>query len=262
MRLEILHRPPTGESKGHVVLVHGACMAAWCWEDNYLPWFAAHGYDTHAVSLRNHGGSERTATPRFTSVRAYAEDLAGTVERLQGPVHLIGHSMGGLTIQHYLAGNPPEKVRRAVLLCSTVPHTDLSVVGRLLRDFPLPFLEANLRLSWRPVFRDPGRARRVMLSPGFPESGLKAILARMQDESFLAFLQILGLGRPDTSRVRVPLMVIGGGEDYLITEKATRRMAATYGVEPHIVAGGPHNLMMSEGWEREAGRILAFFDSE
>ena len=34
-------------------------MGAWCWSDNFLPWFAEQGYDVHAISLRNHAGSEK-----------------------------------------------------------------------------------------------------------------------------------------------------------------------------------------------------------
>ena len=260
MDLEVVtERSRTNEKKGDVVLLHGACMAAWCWEDNLLPWFAGRGYDTHAPSLRHHGGSRARGSLRFTSVHDYVQDLRRVVEGLEGPVHLIGHSMGGLTVQHYLE-DPSGKVAKAVLLCSTPPHADLSVIGRLLRDFPADFLEANLRLSWRPVFRKTENARRLMASPGFPERRLRETVARMGDESFLAFLQILGLSRPDTRRVKTPLLVVGGGRDYLITEKATRRMARTYGAEAHIVPDGPHNLMMEEGWEGLAERMLAFME--
>lgn len=258
MNLEVItERSRSGPSRGNIVLLHGACMGAWCWKDNFLPWFAGHGYDTHAMSLRNHGGSERRGSLRFTSIMSYVDDLRQVVDSLEGPVHLIGHSMGGLTVQHYLAG-PSPRAGKAVLLCSAVPHIDLSIIGRLMRDFPLDFLRANLLLSWQPVFRDVRNARRVMVSGQFPEDRLAAVVSAMQDESFLVFLQILGLKLPDVRKVRHPIFVIGGERDYLIPEKATRKMAATYGVEPFIVKDGPHNLMMEEGWHYIAERILSF----
>ena len=97
MTLEILtEKSATSPKKGEIVLIHGACMGAWCWMDNFLPWFAAAGYDTHAVSLQNHGNSEKKGSLRMKSIKAYVEDLRQVVDKLQEPVHLIGHSMGGL----------------------------------------------------------------------------------------------------------------------------------------------------------------------
>ena len=32
---------------------------AWCWRENFMPYFSAAGYDCYAVSLRGQGGSER-----------------------------------------------------------------------------------------------------------------------------------------------------------------------------------------------------------
>ena len=106
MTLEtIIARSKTPISKGQVVLIHGACMGAWCWSDNFQPWFAEAGYDVYAISLRNHAGSEKKGTLRFKSVSEYVEDLQQIVETLPGPVYLIGHSMGGFIIQHYLSKN-------------------------------------------------------------------------------------------------------------------------------------------------------------
>jgi pimeloyl-ACP methyl ester carboxylesterase len=121
MNLEtIISKSKNDSSKGQVVLVHGACMGAWCWTDNFLPWFADNGYDVHAISLRNHAGSEKKGSLRFKSVKEYVEDLRQVIESLPGPVFLIGHSMGGFTIQHYLT-QPGPKVQKAVLLCSSPP---------------------------------------------------------------------------------------------------------------------------------------------
>ena len=258
MILEILtEKSATSPKKGDIVLIHGACMAAWCWTDNFLPWFAAAGYDTHAVSLQNHGNSEKKGSLRMKSIKAYVEDLRQVIDKLQGPVYLIGHSMGGLTIQHYLA-TPSPKVRKAVLLCSALPHPDISIIPRLLRDFPWSFLKANLLMSWRPVFQSPANARKLMLSEKFPEERIRPLLEKMQDESFVVFLQIMGLTPPDTRKVRIPVLIIGAEKDYLIPESGTRKMAATYRTEPWIVPNAPHNLMMEDGWERITERISDF----
>jgi len=259
MKLEtIIAKSKTTTSKGQVVLIHGACMGAWCWSDNFQPWFAAEGYDVHAISLRNHAGSEKKGNLRFKSVNEYVEDIRQVIDSLPGPVYLIGHSMGGFIIQHYLT-QPDKKVQKAVILCSSPPQGNLSIISRLLRDITIPFLKANLTLSWAPVFKEKANARKVMFSNEYPEDKLEKAIGQMQDESFLAFLEMIALNLPDYRKVKTPLLIVGGEKDYLIPEKATRKMAELYKSELLIVNNAPHNIMMESGWEKVAEKISAFF---
>ena len=261
MNLEIIITKSTSvHLKGQLVLIHGACMGAWCWSDNFQPWFAAEGYDVHAISLRNHAGSEKKGDLRFKTVNEYVEDIQQVIDSLPGPVYLIGHSMGGFTIQHYLA-KPDAKVHKAVLLCSSPAQGNLAIILRLLKDLTLPFLKANLQLSWKPVFKEKANARKVMFSRDFPEEKLEKVVSQMQDESFRAFLEMTALNLPDHRKVKTPLLIIGGEKDYLIPEKATRKMAVLYNSQPLIVANAPHNLMMEAGWEDVTKKIAAFLES-
>lgn len=116
-------------------------------------------------------------------------------------------------------------------------------------------------MSWLPVFKDKINARKVMFSDDFPEVKLDKALLQMQDESFLVFLEMTLLHFPDHRRVKTPLLIVGGEKDYLIPEKATRKMAAIYQTEPFIVKGAPHNIMMEAGWELTAEKIKAFFEN-
>jgi len=258
MKLEtIIESSKINISKGQIVLIHGACMGAWCWSDNFQPWFAADGYDVHAISLRNHAGSEKKGSLRFKSVNEYVEDLRKVIESLPGPVFLIGHSMGGFTIQHYLT-QPDPKVQKAVLLCSSPPQGNMGIIPRLLKDLTIPFLKANLQLSWKPVFKEKANARKLMFSEEYPETKLEKAVGQMQDESFLAFLEMTVLNLPDYKKVKIPLLIIGGEKDYLIPEKATRKMAALYKTDPYIIKDAPHNIMMESGWEKVAEKISSF----
>ena len=71
-----------------------------------------------------------------------------------------------------------------------------------------------------------------MFSKDFPEEKLDKAVAQMQDESFRAFLEMTALNLPDHRKVKTPLLIVGGEKDYLIPEKATRKMAALYNTEP------------------------------
>ncbi|MGL6268567.1 MAG: alpha/beta hydrolase [Chitinophagaceae bacterium] len=259
MKLEtIIERSKTSAPKGQVLLIHGACMGAWCWSDNFQPWFAEAGYDVYAISLRNHAGSEKKGKLRFKSVSEYVDDLKQIIETRPGPTYLIGHSMGGFIIQHYLT-QPSQKVQKAVLLCASPPQGNLSIIPRLLKDITFPFLKALLNLSWLPIFKEKRNARKVMFSHEFPEEKLEKVLLQMQDESFLAFLEMTALNLPDYRKVITPLLIIGGEKDYLIPEKATRNMAELYKSDVTIISNAPHNVMMEPGWEKVAETIERFF---
>ena len=73
----------------------------------------------YAVSLRGHGAS---AWPGSYSIASMADDVMGFLPRLgDGPVDLVGHSLGGL-VACLVAAEHPELVRRLVLEDVGVPH--------------------------------------------------------------------------------------------------------------------------------------------
>jgi pimeloyl-ACP methyl ester carboxylesterase len=73
----------------------------------------------YAVSLRGHGLSD---WPGHYSIQAMADDVTGLLRRLDdGPVDLVGHSLGGLAAC-VIASAHPELVHRLVLEDVGVPH--------------------------------------------------------------------------------------------------------------------------------------------
>jgi len=259
MKLEIIQQQHLESNRGSIVFVHGACMGTWVWKDNFLPYFFEKGFNTYALSLRNHGASENNGKIRWTSIKEYVEDLAQVVDSIDGPIYLIGHSMGGFTIQHYMQ-KPSSKVKAAVLLCS-VPNSGLwKLVGRLLFDFPLKFLMANMRLSWLPIVKDKKGLKKLMFSKDYPIENMDSVIQMLQEESFLAFLEMVFLRLPKRFEMKVPLMIAGGQLDYLVSEIDTRKMAKYYNTEPLIIPNASHCFMLEEGWVSTAEKINQFFD--
>jgi len=73
----------------------------------------------HAVSLRGHGSSD---WPGHYSIEVMADDVTGLLRQLHdGPVDLVGHSLGGL-VACAVASAHPELVHRLVLEDVGVPH--------------------------------------------------------------------------------------------------------------------------------------------
>jgi len=84
------------------LFVHGAWYADRCWAEHFLPCFAARGYVTHALGVRGHGGSDGRERLPWTSIADYVADVEQIVAQLGRTLVLVGHSMGGFVLQHYL----------------------------------------------------------------------------------------------------------------------------------------------------------------
>jgi pimeloyl-ACP methyl ester carboxylesterase len=89
------------KKKASILFVHGAGHAAWCWRDHFTGWFEALGYTVAAPDLPHHGDLNRDGL-KFTPLSAYVDAVAQEAVRLEPPLILIGHSMGGFIIQKYL----------------------------------------------------------------------------------------------------------------------------------------------------------------
>jgi pimeloyl-ACP methyl ester carboxylesterase len=77
------------------LLIHGAWHGAWCWY-KVIPELEALGHHALAIDLPSHG-RDITSVAEVT-LDSYGESVAAALRDLTGPVHLVGHSMGGAVI--------------------------------------------------------------------------------------------------------------------------------------------------------------------
>ena len=115
-----------------LLFVHGELAGSWVWE-RYLGYFAARGWEGHALNLRNHFWSQ-TADPATLSFDTYTEDVVGALQRFGSNVVVVGHGMGGLLALKAAERMP---ISGLVLLSSELPR-DLRVPARAheLREIP------------------------------------------------------------------------------------------------------------------------------
>jgi pimeloyl-ACP methyl ester carboxylesterase len=75
---------------------------------------------TMANHLRRHGFNAHTVGYPSTQapIEAHAQSLAQIVRHLpgDGPIHLVGHSMGGLVARTYIDSDPDPRVQRIVMI--------------------------------------------------------------------------------------------------------------------------------------------------
>lgn len=239
-----------------LLFVHGICHGAWCWEENYTPFFGQHGFETHALDLRGHGGRGRDGLDTAT-LEDYAADVIAAASALPRPPVVVGHSMGGAVTQIVLR-NAPEAIAGAVLLASMPPsRATLFEMLRMQRSprggIALQKLVKGKQLSAAEVRRLPFFAGRI--SPAAAERYRSLLQAESQ--SAIAGLMKLALPGPAPGP---PVLVLGSRQDRIFGAATVRRTAAHFGVEPVVLDTGCHDLMLDPGWEESARLILSWLN--
>jgi alpha-beta hydrolase superfamily lysophospholipase len=233
-----------------ILLVHGAWHGPWCWE-NFVTYLSECGHEVRAVRLRGH---DRPPARIWHRVRHYVEDLQRAVAEFAEPPVLIGHSLGGLVVQKYLEHNPAPG---AVLMASAPPGGTIGAVTRQAVRHPIALLTSNLLLRLRPFTRTSKLVRELFFTPRTPQEIVDHCFARLQDESYLAFIDtMIMLPRPD--RIRAPMLVLGAGLDTIFTVSEVQKTARAYRTEAEIFPGMGHDMMLDEGWHKVADRLDAW----
>ena len=257
MHLEVITQESATPSRpAPLLFVHGMWHAAWVWAVNFLPFFAEHGYVASALSLRGHGGSEGRAGLRWYTLADYVADVAQVAGKMSAPPILVGASMGGAIVQKYLESHESPA---AVLLGSVPPGGVIpATVRRVIRQ-PLAMLKANLTLSMYPVVGTPSRAQDALFSRDMPPEVVAGYQARLQDESYRAYWDILGLDLPNPRKIKTPMLVLGAQNDQIMSVGDVQATAKAYGVQAEIFPNMAHDMMLEAGWRQVAERMLAWF---
>lgn len=260
--LHIETRKPNegGSDLPPVLLVHGAWHGAWCWQDNFLEYFAQNGFETHAIDLRGHGHSVAVKSMRWNRISDYVDDVLSFVEGHERPPFVIGHSMGGFVSQHLM-----RRTNRlsGVGLLATVPHYGaIKVTSNIILRRPLDFAKVNLFLSLYPLVSDPMKAKAMFLDSDVSDMWAREFGAKLIDESYLGFLDMLCLNLPRGPVRDLPVKVVGGELDHLFPPETQHATAKSYGVEAEIIPDAPHDLMQSKHWEAAAAAFLKWMRAE
>jgi pimeloyl-ACP methyl ester carboxylesterase len=262
MRLEIISKQPAaGNSSGGsphdtpLLFIHGMFHGAWCWDVHFLDYFARHGYASYAVNLRGHGNSEGRDKLRWTRIADFVADVDAAVRGLPRPPVVIGHSLGGFVVQKYLEDHDTPG---GVLLSSPPPSGMLRPALRMMRRRPLVFARTNLTFNMAPVIASPELAREAFFSADFPDEELRTYWKLMQNESYMALLDMVVFDLPRPEKVRTSMLVLGAARDNMLKPAEIEATARAYHTQAEIIPGVAHNSMLETRWESVATRILTW----
>jgi len=259
MNLEVISRKPKGKTRSTPLLfVHGAYGGAWIWDQHFLPYFAEHGYASHALSLRGHGESTGWEQVGVARLRQYVDDLAQAADTLETPPVVIGHSMGGMVVQKYLHEHPAPA---AVLMASVPPHGLVgSFLGMAFGNLGL-FVDMAKMQVFGPAVSDGDSVRRALFSDETSQKTIDKMLHRLQGESTMAIVDLLGLDLPpSTPTLDLPVLVLGAENDSFVFRGALEATAKTYRTRPVVFPRMAHAMMLEHHWETVAKTIVDWLD--
>ena len=254
MKLETITRTPKNQiHKTPLLFIHGMWHGAWCWDEFFLPYFAEHGYQATALSLRGHAGSEGKI--RGSTIANYVSDVEQVAKTFDTPPVVIGHSMGGFITQKYLEGNDAP----AAVLLAAGPHYGLwPMFFRMAVKRPMIVIKATVQLRLYPMVATPEDARWTLFSTNMPKKQLLRYYKKLDDESLRVFIDLLGLNLAHPKKIKTPLLILGAENDNSISPDQVHATAKAYGVQAQIFPNMAHDMMLEKDWECVAERILSW----
>ena len=232
------------DGKPPLIFVHGGNHTSSCW-NNYLSFFASHGWDCHALNWFNHGASRRLSKHEFThrSIADVATEIAAVQSSLGTPAIVIGHSMGGLAALQYSAATSPVKT---VLMSPTPPAQAHLPTMEVPIDEDQPWGPGDFEMC------------RQLFYPTMAETDARTHYAELVAESpravFEATRHTLDV---DLSKVTAPTYVMATEFDVTAPIAGSEWLAAKLKAPYALIAGAGHCevLHQSPHWQKATDQI-------
>lgn len=199
------------------------------------------------ISIDNRGMGQSPASKTLASVRDMAEDAAAVLQALGlGPVHVAGHSMGGMIAQE-LALSHAELVRSLSLLASFA-ETDArgKAIIESWGDMPTKVDPLTMTKALLPWMYTNG----FYSQPGVIDKLIQLILANPYPPSAQAIYdQSRAISASNTTNrlheITCPTLILAGGEDILAPVSSSQQLAqGIRGSELVVLEKTGHGLLI------------------
>jgi pimeloyl-ACP methyl ester carboxylesterase len=232
-----------------VLFIHGAWHGPWMW-DEWLRLFRERGYLPRAITLRGHGPGERGY--RKVGLREFHEDVEQAIGRLDRAPVLVGHSLGGLIIQHLLGGRG---FPAAVLFAPIPGRYPSRIIGRNALRHPLVVASASLQNDLKPLVGTPKRVREILFTKDTPEDVVARCHAKLTGAWPGLFRQMVA-SEPPEPVAGTPTLLLAPENDSSFTVGMQRQLASKLGAELREIAGSGHDLPLDTPWQQAARLTL------
>lgn len=235
---------PAGPGRAVMVLVHGMSEHSARYDHVGL-FLAATGIAVHALDHRGHGRSGGE-TGTVESFDHYLDDLSTFMslvraEEPQGPLVLLGHSMGGLIVAAYLLERQPQP--------------DLVVLSG---PAIVPIIEAGgRRIDATRLSRDPGVQRAYLEDP-------LVLRERVKEDLFYRLAEGIGLLVGRAGEIHQPLLLIHGTADPLCSAEGAEmwvRASSSSDVTVKLYHEGRHEMFNEINRDEVLADLGAWLDA-
>jgi pimeloyl-ACP methyl ester carboxylesterase len=259
MKLEVISREPSEKRfETPLLFVHGTGHGAWCWDENFLPYFAGKGFSAHAVSLRGHGASEGREKLKWTPISDYVADVFQVASEFSTPPVVVGHSLGGLVVAKYLEKHSAP----AAILVAPSPSEGMFWSGmRLQFQNPLLLTECALKQDLAFMFATPERAKKFLFSADADDAKVAEYAARFGSESYRANVEMIW-NLPKPAKIKTPMLVVGAQNDALIAPAKIEKTARDFNADCKIFPRMAHDLMLEKDWRTVAGFMTEWLEKK
>lgn len=239
-----LHAATLGEGTPPVVLLHGYTASGLDWADVQEP--LAVGREVISYDHRGHGQSPKLGTGAAYTFDLLLEDAVAALERRGGqPVHVVGHSMGGI-IAMRLATERPDLVR-SLLVSSCGPESTGAIPVLLLKVLTVMGRTLGMSTAHKVVTTVLGRGKPQQGTPQ-RRAELEARSARsisvMDPHAFLALgleLNTYPSLLSGLHNLAIPTTFMVGANDTALREAAEVMANAVPGARLVVVEDAGHN---------------------
>jgi len=259
MKLEVITREPKERRfVTPLLFIHGTGHAAWCWDENFLPFFANRGFSSHAISLRGHGTSDGSDKLKWTRIADFVTDVHSVASGFDREPVVLGHSLGGLVATKYLE----QYEAPAGVLVAPSPTEGMFRSGlKIQMRNPLLIAKVALKQDYAVMFGTPQLAKKFLFSADADDAWVEKYSSRFGKEAFLAALEMIyNLPKPD--KIKVPILIVGAENDAVIAERLIAKSAQTLKADYRIFPNIAHDMMLEKGWRDVAEHIAGWLKTK
>ncbi|WP_232374779.1 alpha/beta fold hydrolase [Mycolicibacterium mengxianglii] len=250
-----------------VVFAHGFCMNMGAFHFQRRELSLTWGDQVRMVfyDQRGHGRSD-TAPPSTYTVEQLGKDLESVLAVMapKGPVVLIGHSMGGMTVLSHARQFPDRygtHIVGAALISTAAEGLSRSPLGEILQNPAMEAARFAARHAPRLVHRGRGAVRWVLApvlqAASFGDQHVSPTVAKYAEEmihdtpvaTMVGFLHALGVHDESEALpvlAELPTLIACGSKDVLTTQEHAEEMAAALPRAELLIVGGAGHLVQLE----------------
>jgi alpha-beta hydrolase superfamily lysophospholipase len=219
----------SGDASRHVLLIHGLAEHMGRYE-HVVDALNSAGWSVTAVELRGHGESEgkRGHVDRWEQ---YLEDVRAAAATIDGPVVLLGHSMGGLVALDLAIDGLPNGIDALVLsdpnVAVAIEAPAIKVMGAKVLSKLFPRLSLANELDASLICRHQPVVDKYLEDP--------LVYATITPRWFTEMVKSQERVVANAIRYTTPLLMLLGEGDAICDWKASAALARNWGGEAHTI---------------------------